>query len=75
MTRRRHDRAGWTRRAEALLERGLEVLERRLDDPETSVPELVKALESIADAVTSHRALVTETDDAPPQRRRKAGAA
>ena len=56
-----------------MLERGLETLERRLDDPAVSIPELVRALESIMEGVTSQRALVTETtEDEPPQRRRRA---
>ena len=56
-----------------MLERGLETLERRLDDPAVSIPELVRALESIMEGVTSQRALVTETtEDEPPQRPRRA---
>ena len=58
-----------------LLERALEVLERRLDDPEASLPELAKVWSVIAEALTAHRALVPETTDEPPQRRRKPGAA
>ena len=58
-----------------LLERALDVLETRLNDPEAPLVELAKVWASIAEALTSHRALVPAHDDEPPQRRRKAGAA
>jgi hypothetical protein len=61
----------WVERAELLLERALDTLERRLADDvdPVTVAELTRAIETIGGAITTRRALIPESHDEQPPRR------